>query len=408
MTTTRQDAAGLPYAGIRVVDFSRLLPGGWCSQMLADCGAEVIKVEHPDGGDYSRQNPPHFKTSGVYYNGVNRNKRSVTIDLKTPAGQAAVRPLLEGADVVLESFRTGVAARLGIGYESVKAYNPGVIHCAITGFGQTGSLADKPGHDLNIQGLTGLMGVGLKDGELPRVPGLQGADYAGATMACIGIMAALARRAKSGEGCCLDISMFDSLLSMCNIVSGAAISRLAGGSGEPALQSWGGNPRYAVYATSDGKAVTVSLLETKFWRMFCQAIGRPELVDENEGPEARLTDHGDNSALYRQAVADHCARHARDDLVRNMHGLGIPVFPVLDPDEALQQGVVRERGMLEEIDHPLEGPIPQLGNPLSLAGLARTRRLAAPELGADNETILGRSASPTILGGSASPGGEPE
>lgn len=394
MDTTEPNGAGLPYSGIRIIDFSRLLPGGWCSQMLADCGADVIKVEHPRDGDYSRQNPPRFKATGVYYNSVNRNKRSVTLDLKSPQGLAAALELVAAADVVIESFRTGVTAKLGVDYESVKALNGGIVYCSVTGFGQTGPLANQAGHDLNIQGMTGLMGVGLKAGQLAQVPGLQAADYAGGAMACMGIMAGLAQKAKTGQGCYLDISMFDSLLSMCNIVAAGAMSRLTGATGEPALQSWGGNPRYAVYATKDGKAITVSLLELKFWRMFCQAIGRPDLVDESEGPEARLTDHGEKGEVYRQAVAGHCLAHPRDELVRRMQALGIPVFPVYAPDEALADPIVRERGMLEEIEHPLDGRIPQLGNPLSSAGLAQTRRSAAPELGADNDEVLSKLGIP--------------
>lgn len=388
MEAKQNNGAGLPYSGIRIIDFSRLLPGAWCSQMLADCGAEVIKVEHPQGGDYSRQNPPNFKSTGVYYNSVNRNKRSVALDLKSPEGHAEALRLLESADVVIESFRTGVPDKLGIGYQSVKAINAGVVYCSVTGFGQSGPLANQAGHDLNIQGMTGLMGAGLPAGELAHVPGLQGADYAGAAMACIGIMAGLAQRQKTGKGSYLDISMYDSLLSMCNIVAAGAMSRIAGGTGEPSMQPWGANPRYSVYATKDGRAITVSLLELKFWRMFCEVIGRPELVNEEEGPEDRLTDHGEMNEVYRQAVADYCLSHPRDDLVRRMQGRGIPVFPVYTPDEALAHPIVKERGMLEEIDHPLDGRIVQLGNPLSLAGLAQTRRSAAPLLGAHNDEVL--------------------
>lgn len=156
------------------------------------------------------------------------------------------------------------------------------------------------------------------------------------------------------------------------------------------MQPWGANPRYGVYATQDGKAVTVSLLELKFWRMFCEVIGRPELVNEDKGPENRLTDHGEMSPVYRQAVADYCLTHPRDELVLRMQGHGIPVFPVYTPDEALADPIVRERGMLEEIDHPLDGRIVQLGNPLSLAGLAETRRSTAPRLGAHNNELLDR------------------
>ena len=189
----------LPYAGVRIVDFSRLLPGAWCSQFLADCGADVIKLEHPVGGDYARHNPPTYRHTGVYFNSVNRNKRSVALDLRNPQSRPVVRRLLESADVVLESFRPGVPERLGIDYATARACNERVIYCSLTGFGQDGPLAEHAGHDLNIQGMTGLMTLGLEPGQLPRPPGFMAADYAGATVACMGIMMGLAARERSGQ-----------------------------------------------------------------------------------------------------------------------------------------------------------------------------------------------------------------
>jgi crotonobetainyl-CoA:carnitine CoA-transferase CaiB-like acyl-CoA transferase len=378
----------LPYTGVRVVDFSRLLPGGWCTQFLADCGADVIKVEHAREGDYSRHNPPNFKHTGVYFNSVNRNKRSLALDLACPASGAVVRRLLETADVVVESFRPGVPARLELDYANARARNAGVVYCSITGFGQDGPLAGQAGHDLNVQGMTGLMSLGLEPGELPRLPGFQAGDYAGATMACMGIMAGLAARAQTGQGCYLDISMFDALMSMCNIATTGAFSRLAGGTGRPAMEPWGANPRYAVYFAGDGLPVSVSLLERKFWKLFCEEIGRPELYNEGEESHERHTDHGEHRPLYRQAIVDFCRRHPRAELVRRMQAAGIPLFPVYTPDEAVQAPVVQARGMVEFIVHPLDGRIPQLGNPITRGGLANTQRAPAPALGAHTHEVL--------------------
>ena len=378
----------LPYAGVRVVDFSRLLPGGWCTQFLADCGADVIKVEHPGEGDYARQNPPTFRHTGVYFNSVNRNKRSIGLDLAHPQSRTVVRRLLEVADVVVESFRPGVPARLGMDYAAARACNAGVIYCSLTGFGQDGPLAEQAGHDLNIQGMTGLMGLGLEPGELPRVPGFQAGDYSGATMACLGIMAGLAAKSRTGQGCYLDISMFDALFSMCNIVTTGALSRLAGGTGRPAMEPWGANPRYAVYAAGDGLPVSVSLLERKFWKLFCEEVGQPELYNEQEESHERHTDHGERRERYRQAIADFCRAHPRAELVRRMHASGIPVFPVNTPDEAVLAPVVQARGMVEFIEHPRDGRIPQLGNPIARSGLADTRHAPAPELGAHTDEVL--------------------
>ncbi|MBI4083058.1 MAG: CoA transferase [Candidatus Lambdaproteobacteria bacterium] len=379
---------GLPYSGVTVVDFTRLLPGGWCTQLLADSGADVIKVEHPAGGDYSRHNPPNFRFTGVYFNSVNRNKRSIALDLNHPRGREVAQRLAGAADVVVEAFRPGVAAKWGLDYVALRHAHERLVYCSLTGFGQDGPLAAQAGHDLNIQGVTGLMGVALAPGELALSPGFQAADYAGAAMACIAIMAGLAQRERTGRGCYLDISMFDALFSMCNIVLTSAMSRLGGGTGQPAMQPRGGNPRYAVYAARDGGLVSVSLLEKKFWKLFCEESGRPELYDEAEESHQRHTDHGDRGPAYRQAIAAFCGAHDRAELVRRMHAAGIPVFPVHTPDEALRDPLVAARGMVEYIDHPREGRIPQLGNPLSRGGLADSRRAPAPELGAHTDDVL--------------------
>ena len=247
-------------SGVRIIDFSRLLPGPWATQMLADLGADVIKVEQPEVGDYSRHNPPKYRDSSVYYNSVNSNKRSIAIDLANPNGQAVAHRLIEKSDVIMESFRTGVAKKLDVHYEKARALNPGIVYCAITGYGQDGPLARVPGHDLVIQSMTGLMGMSVDREPLPPVPGFQAADYAGGAMAPTAILAALMRKQQTGEGCYIDLSMFDCLFYMCNIVQTGGMSRLAGHSGEPAMQPWGDNPRYATYLCGDGKPVAVSLL----------------------------------------------------------------------------------------------------------------------------------------------------
>ena len=382
-------ADGLPLDGVRIIDFSRLLPGPWCTQMLADMGAEVIKVEQPGIGDLGRHNPPRYKDTSVYFNSVNGGKRSIALDLSGEEGRTRVHDLIREADVVIESFRKGVPARLGIDYDSANWTRPEIIYCSITGFGQTGPLAPIPGHDLAIQAVSGVMGIAPRQAqEAPAMPGFQAADYAAACYGVMGILGALLRRRTTGRGCYIDLSMFDSLFSMTNLVSSAAMARAAGGDGQPAIEIWGKNPRYATYVTRDGGAVAVSLLEARAWAAFCQLIGRPDLVAGDEGPEDRLSAHPEQAERYRRAIADVCLAHNRDELVRWMTDNDVPVLPVHTPDEAIRCDHVQARDLLRWTEHPTDGRIPMLANPLVRAGLAEPGgRRPAPALDQDREEI---------------------
>jgi len=386
MSTSRANSK-LPLASVRVLDWTRLLPGPWCSQMLGDLGAEVIKVEQRGVGDPSRHNAPSYRTGSVYFHSVNGNKQSLTIDLKAPGARALTDRLIAASDVMLESFSTSVAARHGIDAATALKINPKMIHCSITGYGQTGPLASVPGHDLVVQAATGLLAPGATS---PQMPGFQTADYTAGLMACIGILAALRRRDADGIGAALDISMFDSMMQLGQIGLGSAMARFAGASGDPVMEVWGGNPRYALYPTRDGKTVAVSLLESRYWKKFCAILGQPELAPEREDPAARLSSHGERTEHYREAIADYCLKHDRDDITRQMAAQDIPVIPVLTPDEALNSPHAAERQLVRTIPHATEGKVTELRNPLHPSGLARQDRTPAPELGADNAAILSR------------------
>ncbi len=388
MTAQQNNSSNKVLSGVRVVDFSRLLPGPWATQLLADLGADVIKVEQPGVGDYSRHNPPNYKEGGVYYNSVNSNKRSIVIDLTNEEGRAVAHRLIERSDVIVESFRTGVAKKLDVHYERARTLNEAIVYCAITGYGQDGPLSRVPGHDLVIQSMTGLMGMSVDREPLPPVPGFQAADYAGGAMAPTAILAALMRKQQTGEGCYIDLSMFDCLFYMCNIVLTGGMSRLAGYTGEPGMQPWGANPRYATYLCGDGKPVAVSLLEAVQWQQFCNFIERPDLIHADEGPEDRHTTHGDRAPIYREAIAAYCKTHTRDSLLAKMESEQIPVCAINTPDEALASDNVAQRGLVEYIDHPTDGRIPHLTNPLDRTGLTKDTRTPAPGLGDNNEDIL--------------------
>jgi len=380
-----KSAEPLPLEGARVVDLSRLLPGPWCSQTLGDLGADVIKIEQPEIGDYGRFNPPQYREGGVYFNSVNRNKRSITLDLKREEDRCVALDLLRDADIVVESYRPGVTEKLGIDYSSLAKINPGVIYCSVTGFGCDGEFAQVPGHDLSIQGAAGILNPGGMQGT-PAMPGFQAADYAGATYATIAVLSAYIQRLKTGRGKHLDVALYDSLVVLSNIALASALARTAGFSGKPELEVWGSNPRYAIYPTRDGKAVTVCLLETRTWERFCRFIGRADLIYEETHAD-RHTSHGDRAEVYRKAIAELCLADDRDALVVRMVKADIPICPAYSPDEALASPEAKGRGLVRMIEHPVEGPIPQIFDPLMRAGLADPQRRLAPRLGEHHDEV---------------------
>jgi CoA:oxalate CoA-transferase len=375
MSALEHRDAKLPLAGIKVVDFSRLLPGPWCTQMLADMGAAVMKVERPDG-DPSRHNPPLYRQESVYFCSVNGGKQSLALDLSDPDDRARAHRLIGEADVLVESFGRGGAAKLDVHWERAKAIKPNLIYCSITGFGQSGTLAPIAGHDLAIQAASGLLS--LTDEVMPA---FQAADYAAASMAVIGILGALRNRDRDGEGAYLDVAMFDALFGMGNIGLAGALGRLAGGTGMPAMEVWGGNPRYTTYPTRDKKRVAVCLLEAKVWRRFCEVIGRPDLAFADEKAGDRLSSHGARAELFREALSEYCLAHDRDDIGARMIANSLPVMPVLTPDEAVASEHVRSRRLIEAVEHSTEGRTFAIRSGLMDAGITCKRRAPAPVIG---------------------------
>ncbi|HEY4450349.1 MAG TPA: CoA transferase [Solirubrobacteraceae bacterium] len=387
----------LPLAGIRVLDLSRLLPGGFCSLLLADFGAEVLKVEDTGMGDYIRWSPPfyegaHESARSALFLSLNRNKRSIRLDLKSDGGRAALLRLVRDYDVVLESFRPGVLERLGVGYEQMRAENPAIVYCAISGYGQDGPKRDASGHDSNYLGLIGLLGLtGERGGEPVQAAG-QIADLGGgALMAAFGIMAALRERdgaparagrdarPGSGEGQIVDVSMADGALSWLAMVAGAYF---ADGNvprrGDLPLA--GALICYRPYECADGW-VSLGALEPKFWQAWCRGVGREELIAaqfERPGSPA----HAQVQEIFRARSRADWEAFARE------HDCCLE--PVLELDEALDSELVRAREMVVEIEQPgAERPVRQLGVPVKLARTpAEHARLPGPALGEHTEEVL--------------------
>jgi len=372
-----EEASGglLPLAGIRVVDFSWLMPGPWASQTLGDLGADVIKIERKGTPDPSRFNAPHYREGTVYFHSVNRNKRSIALDLNDGEDARIARELIARADVLIESFRPNVTTRLKVDYGTVSALNPRIIYCSVTGFGSTGELAATPGHDASLQGLAGILDGGESQ-DIPLMPRVQTADWAAASFAVIGILGALHRRQITNLGMHIEASIYDSVLSWSNNKLSSALARVAGQSGMPALESFGTNPRYSTYRTRDGKAVTLSVLEAKSWAHLCEIMGRLDLIDNNETAADRHMTHPTLGAQYRAALEAFFGAHARDELVAWMTKEGIAVAPVLNPDEAVSYAM--KRGAIDFIDHPREGPVPYFVDPLARSGLSNPGRRPAP------------------------------
>jgi len=275
-----------PLSGITVLDFTTLLPGPLATLMLAEAGAEVIRIERP-GGEELRRHSPQIDGESVLHRLLNRGKTTRVIDLKTAEGREEIAPLLARCDIVAEQFRPGVMDRLGLGYEAAKAVNPRVIYCAITGYGQRGPRSQEAGHDLNYIAATGLLALSPGPAGRPTVPPAQIADIGGGSMpAVINILLALRRRDRTGEGCFIDVAMTDAMFTFAwhALASGFAEGRVPA-AGEGRLN--GGSPRYRLYPTRDGKLVACAALEERFWNAFCAAIGLAgRLADDRTDPAA--------------------------------------------------------------------------------------------------------------------------
>ncbi|HZO07061.1 MAG TPA: CoA transferase [Solirubrobacterales bacterium] len=378
--------SGLPLADVKVLDLTRLLPGGFCSLLLADLGAEVLKVEDTGMGDYIRWAPPYYGTDAeqqlgtrsALYLSLNRGKRSVRLDLKSEAGREALLRLVVNHDVVLDGFRPGVMDRLGVGYEKLREANPAVVYCAITGYGQDGPNAQRAGHDMNYLALNGLFGLtGPKDGPPIQSAG-QIADLGGgALMAAFGTMAALHHARRTGEGQIVDISMADGALSWLAMVAGRYFcDGEIPERGEGQLS--GGAACYLPYEATDGW-VTCGALEPKFWAAFCNGVERPDLIEKQfEVPGSAAWE--EIAAVFRTKTrAEWAAFNDQHDCC---------IEPVLDLEEALDSELVRAREMVVELEQPGIGKVRQLGMPVKLSATPADTSRAAPAFGEHTEQVL--------------------
>ncbi|MBR3118040.1 MAG: CoA transferase [Oceanobacillus sp.] len=365
---------------IRVLDLTRLLPGPYCTLMLADFGAEVIKVEDPVAGDYLRDFEPKLDADSAVFHSLNRNKKSICLDLKTEKERSHFLKLVETADVVMESFRPGVMKRLGLDYETLKQINPRLIYCAITGYGQTGPYKNKPGHDINYLSYAGLLHVMGEKDRKPVIPATQIADIGGGAYPAIaGILLALFEREKTGKGQLVDVSMLDGVVSWMHMLLPNVFAEREVTRGEELLN--GGFACYQVYETKDNRFLSMGGIEQKFWKVFCEGIERQDFIDCLDAPKEKQEQmiHETQTIIARKTLEEWLDIFSEKEAC---------VTPVKIMEETLEDSQLQAREMIQTIAHPELGNMKQIGNPIKLSESPKETFLPAPKRGEHTELIL--------------------
>ncbi|MEZ2389530.1 CaiB/BaiF CoA transferase family protein [bacterium RCC_150] len=375
---------GSALAGLLVLDLTRILSGPFATMTLADFGADVIKIEQPGQGDDTRQwGPPFQGEEAAYFLAVNRNKRSLAVDLKSPEGLDAVRRLALKADVLVENFRPGTAERLGLGYEELSRDNPGLVYASISGYGQTGPDAQRPGYDAIAQARSGIMSVtGESDGPPVRV-GVSSADLVAGMWATVGILAALHEKQRTGLGQWVDISLLDGSVSWLTYVSSGFFA-----SGETPRRYGSAHPTiapYQAFATADG-FVMVAVGNDSLWRSFARALDREDLAaDERFAKNPSRVAH---RAVLIPLIEDIMLTRTTTEWVEALDAAGVPVGPIQTVDQALNDPQVLARGMVADLQHPTVGALKVVGCPVRLTRTPPSVRTAPPVLGQHTDEVL--------------------
>ena len=389
-----------PLSHIKVLDLSRVLAGPWAGQNLADLGAEVIKVERPKVGDDSRGfGPPWVKDrdgrdtkDSAYFTSANRGKKSITVNISSPTGQAIVRDLARGSDVLIETYKFGDLARYGLGYDDLKALNPRLIYCSVTGFGQSGPYRERPGYDFMIQGMGGMMSVtGEEQGE-PMRAGVPVADIITGMYASIAICAALAHRAETGKGQHLDLALLDSQIALLAYQNTNYFA-----TGKPPARIGNLHPNivpYQPFRTADGEII-IACGNDNLYRKFCEAAGCAELASD-----ARFATNGkrvENRAELTRLLQGVFTKRSTREWLELLEAAGVPNGPINDVAQVFEEPQVKARGVRVELEHPVAGKLPTVASPMRFSGTPLEHKLAPPLLGQHTEEILrerlGKSAA---------------
>ena len=377
-----------PLAGLRVLDLTRVLAGPTCAQMLGDLGAEIIKIEKPGSGDDTRGfAPPYVNGSkeSAYFVGVNRNKKSVTVDIAQPEGQALVLRLLDGCDILAENFKVGALAKYGLGYEQLHTRFPRLIYCSITGFGQTGPYAPRPGYDSLIQAMGGVMSLTGEPDALPQKVGVPVADVFAGLYGCIGILAALHHQQATGQGQHVDIGMLDTSVAW---LANQGMNYLATGENPRRLGSQHPNiVPYQTFATADGHVV-LSVANDPTFRRFCEAFGLEGVADDPRF--ATNADRVGHKAELLAILDPLLASHPTAWWVDRLEALKIGCGPINKLSEVFADPQVQARGMVLDLPHPPStgGTVKVIANPVRLSETPANYRISPPTLGAHTEEVL--------------------
>jgi len=375
-----------PLNGVRVLDLTRVVSGPFCTMLLGDLGADIIKIEEPVNGDDSRAfGPPFSGGESAYFLSVNRNKRSCAINLKTEEGAGLVRQLAQHADVIIDNFRPGTVDRLGLGYDSLRSENKKLISCSITGFGRTGVDAQRPGYDLIIQGESGIMDITGDPAGLPTKIGTSIADLITGQYASQAIMAALLERAGTGLGHHVDISMLDCMASLLTFNAGIYFT-----TGESPKRRGNAHPTIAPYETfqaADGW-LNIGVANDKFWQLFCGVIERPDLADDRR--YAKAIDRVSLRAELVPIVAREIAAQPRSYWISRLRAAGVPYGDIRSIEEVCRAEQLVTRGMVAEMPHPTAGQVKNIISPFRFEDQATMHHVAPPLLGQHTSEILGQ------------------
>ena len=373
-----------PLAGLRIVDFTRVLSGPFCTALLADLGAEVIKVEPPQGDDYRAIGPMRNGESALF-NVMNRNKHSVVLDLKLPDAQALARELCATADVVVENFRPGVAEKLGIGYAAVRGSNPRVVYASISGFGQTGPAAHRPAYDIVLQAMSGLMeATGSPDGP-PTLVGEAVSDVVSGLFASWGVLAALLGRERNGQGTHVDVAMLDATLAF----TATSVSRFLF-TGRNPVRVGNRHPLsapFGVYAAADGHYV-LAVLNNKLFAQLCAVIGQPALATDPRFATDEL--RSQNEPALRAAIEVWSGTLTVNQVVQHLEAAAVPTAPIWNVEQALNSPQSQHRGVLQAVDDPQLPGLRLPSQPLQFSAYERAAVQRAPRLGEHTDVTLQR------------------
>jgi CoA:oxalate CoA-transferase len=369
--------------GVRVLDLTRVLAGPYAAMVLADLGADVIKIEQPDGGDDSRGYGPFLNGESVYFMSLNRNKKSLTLNLKKPAGKEVFLKLVQEADVVLENYRPGTMEKLGLGYEELETVNPRLIYAACSGFGHTGPYSQKAAYDLIVQGMGGIMSLTGFPGGMPTRVGASIGDITAGLFTAVGILAALCKRNETGKGQKVDVAMLDCQVAILE----NAIARYAvtGESPQPTGNRHPSISPFAVFEAKDGYIV-VAAGNDNLWQKWCQAVGREELAEDPRF----VTNAGrtENWAVLEPIMAEVMARRTVDEWLGLFEEIGIPSGPINDVAKVVRHPQIVSREMVVAQDHPVAGRLLIPGIPIKLSRTPGAIESPAPLLGQHSELIL--------------------